>query len=357
MTQTTPDHRPDRPKTILAVESSCDETAVAIVRGGRQLIAGTVFSQIKTHEAFGGVIPEVAAREHIQAMNACLADALAQASPAMTLNDVDAFAATLGPGLIGSLLVGANAAKTLSLLTGKPFLGVNHLYGHVASNYLNTDLEPPFLCLLVSGGHTQLIHVQDYATMLILGETLDDAVGECYDKVARIMDLPYPGGPNMDRLATGRMEGYPAGDPKRFQLPRAQTNRPFDFSFSGLKTASMRQYEAARNALPAGDEPAMAQLKADFAASFQHTVVTTLFEKTRACADAHELNTIAIAGGVSANSGLRKHFENFVAANAEYRLFVPPMAFCTDNAAMIGASAYFNPITTDWATEVFSRSA
>lgn len=330
-------------KTILAIESSCDETAVAIVRDGRDVLCNVINSQAKLHEKFGGVVPEAAAREHISAINACLSEALEQA--AVTLDEIDAFAGTLGPGLVGSLLIGANTAKTLSVITGKPFLGINHLYAHVASNYLGTDLAPPFLCLLVSGGHTQLIYVKSFTEMEIIGETLDDAVGEAYDKVARIMGLPYPGGPNMDKLAQ-------TGNPKAYPLPKATTKKPFDFSFSGLKTASQRTYEKAlaENL----NEPE--KVKADMAASFQHTVVTTLFEKTKACADELGIKTLAIAGGVSANKGLRGYFQDFVDKNPEYRLFIPPMGYCTDNAAMVGASAFFNPITEDIRQEVFSRA-
>ncbi|WP_373531701.1 tRNA (adenosine(37)-N6)-threonylcarbamoyltransferase complex transferase subunit TsaD [Vampirovibrio sp.] len=336
-------------RTILALESSCDDTAVAVVRDGRQVLSSVISSQTELHARFGGVVPEAAAREHIESVNYALEAALDKAG--CQLDDIDAFAATLGPGLIGSLLVGANTGKTLSLITGKPFLGVNHLYAHVASNYLESDLEPPFLCLLVSGGHTQLIVVDSYETMTIVGETLDDAVGEAYDKVARLMDLPYPGGPVLDQLA-------PLGDPKSFQLPKARLEgRPYDFSFSGLKTASARAYEKALQVLAPENLPAETErLQKNMAASFQHTVVETLFEKTLHCAQAHGLFTIAIAGGVSANQGLRERFARFVAQHPAYRLYVPKMAFCTDNAAMVAASAYLNPITQDIREEVFSRS-
>jgi N6-L-threonylcarbamoyladenine synthase len=260
------------------------------------------------------------------------------------LEDIDAFAATLGPGLIGSLLVGANTGKTLSLVTGKPFLGVNHLYAHVASNYLESDLEPPFLCLLVSGGHTQLIAVEDYQSMRIVGETMDDAVGEAYDKVARLMELPYPGGPVLDRLAK-------EGNPKAYKLPKAVLDQPYNFSFSGLKTASLRTWE---KAVATSDD--LPTLQADLAASFQYTVVETLFVKTVRCADELGLRTITVAGGVSANSGLRERFQIYTQEHPEYRLYVPKMAFCTDNAAMVAACAYFNPLTDDIRQEVFSRN-
>jgi N6-L-threonylcarbamoyladenine synthase len=329
---------------ILAVETSCDDTSVAIVENGRRVLANVIYSQTDLHARYGGVVPEAAAREHIESINFTLQEALDQAG--CELKDMDAFAATLGPGLIGSLLVGANTGKTLSLITEKPFLGVHHLYAHVASNYLESDLEPPFLCLLVSGGHTQLIVVESYQSMRVVGETMDDAVGEAYDKVARLMELPYPGGPAIDKLAK-------TGNPNVFRLPRAVMERPYDFSFSGLKTHSLRTYEKACQTTP---PEARQSLIADMAASFQHTVVETLFEKTRRCAEDLGLRTITIAGGVSANQGLRDRFQAFVSEQPEYRLYVPKMAFCTDNAAMVAACAHFNPLTSDIGQEVFSRS-
>lgn len=332
---------------ILALETSCDETSAAVVADGRHVLSNVIYSQTDLHARYGGVVPEAAARQHIETVNLCVEEALEQAG--LTLKEIDCFAGTLGPGLVGALLIGANTAKTLSMLTGKPFLGVNHLYGHVASNYLETDLEPPFLCLLLSGGHTQLIHVRNYGDMVILGETLDDAVGEAYDKIARMMDLPYPGGPALDKMAQ-------QGNPKAFPLPRAVVERPFDFSFSGLKTATMRAYEKHLGMLPPEDETALSALKLDMAASFQHTVVETLFQKTIACAEEHQLNTLAIAGGVSANRGIRNRFQTYATETPGFRLFIPAMDFCTDNAAMIAASAYFNPISTSLEDEVFSRS-
>jgi N6-L-threonylcarbamoyladenine synthase len=338
----------NRFQTILALESSCDDTSVAIVQDGRRVLANVISSQTELHAQYGGVVPEAAAREHIESINDTLQAALDQAG--CTLKDIDAFAATLGPGLVGSLLVGANTGKTLSLITDKPFLGVNHLYAHVASNYLESDLEPPFLCLLVSGGHTQLILVEDYRTMRVVGQTMDDAVGEAYDKVARLMNLPYPGGPVLDRMAE-------EGNPKTFRLPKAALDNPYDFSFSGLKTATLRAYEKAIQMLDSeGGPEAVERLTLNMAASFQHTVVETLFEKTVRCAREHHIRTITVAGGVSANRGLRNRFQEFVTQNPEFRLYVPQMAFCTDNAAMVAASAYFNPITDDIRQEVFSRS-
>ncbi len=328
---------------VFALETSCDETAAAIVEDGRRVLGSLIFSQIDLHARYGGVVPEAAAREHIKSINLCLEETLRQAD--LKLNDVDCFAATLGPGLVGSLLIGANTAKTLSLIADKPFYGVNHLYAHVASNYLESDLEPPFLCLLVSGGHTQLILVHSYQEMSILGETLDDAVGEAYDKVARLMGLPYPGGPAIDKLAQ-------TGNPYTYKLPQARTDQAYDFSFSGLKTASMRTYEKAC----ATENRPQTKIQADLAASFQRTVIETLFDKTLKCAKDHNIKTLSIAGGVSANRGLRAHFQNYVETHPEFRLYIPKMSFCTDNAAMVASSAYFNPITTDISQEVFSRT-
>ncbi|MDX2085671.1 MAG: tRNA (adenosine(37)-N6)-threonylcarbamoyltransferase complex transferase subunit TsaD [Candidatus Melainabacteria bacterium] len=337
---------------ILAIETSCDDTAVAVVQDGRRVLANVMHSQIAVHRPYGGVLPEVAAREHLHTINPCISAALEKAQ--LTLPQVDAVAATVGPGLIGSLLVGANVAKTLSLIAEKPFLGVHHLEAHVASNYLESDLAPPFLCLLVSGGHTQLIHVQDYGQHQLLGQTLDDAVGEAYDKVARLMGLPYPGGPELDRLAA-------QGNANRYSLPTARCQNPWDFSFSGLKTAALRLYETEMARIKPVDADSQKaeqqQMATDLAACFQKAVVDALFEKTCRCATALGCNTVAIAGGVSANRGLRNRFEAHAASHPEFRLAIPPLAYCTDNAAMVGAAAYYHPYTTDWQQDVFSRSA
>ncbi|MEB3244667.1 MAG: tRNA (adenosine(37)-N6)-threonylcarbamoyltransferase complex transferase subunit TsaD [Vampirovibrionales bacterium] len=335
---------------ILALESSCDDTGAAIIEDGRRVLANKVASQVQIHTPFGGVLPEAAAREHLLAVNAVVQAALDEAG--LSLADMDAFAATIGPGLIGSLLIASSTAKALSLLTAKPFLGINHLYGHVASAYLESDLEPPFLCLLVSGGHTQLIHVKSFSDMQILGETLDDAVGEAYDKTARLLGLPFPGGPVLDKLAA-------QGDATRFELPIAKTQSPWDFSFSGLKTAVNRQWSGLLQAHPDwnpaldtdnNDSP-FAQARADMAASFQRVAVKTLLDKTLACAKAHGLQQVSICGGVAANSALRQAFWGCEAVSAT----IPAFRFCTDNAAMIGASAFFNPITQDLGQDVFSR--
>lgn len=329
---------------ILAIESSCDDTAVAIVEDGRKVLASQVMSQDDTHRQFGGIIPEAAARLHSDAVHSCLQKVLEDSR--LALNDIDCFTATLGPGLVGSLLIGATTAKTLSLMTGKPFRGVHHLYAHVCSNFLQSDLEPPFLCLLVSGGHTQLIHVKSLSDMTIVGETLDDAVGEAYDKVGRLLEVGFPGGPAIDKLAA-------LGNPKAYPLPIARTKQPYDFSFSGLKTAALRLVEQEKQSLTSDAQ--WQTVQQNVAASFQATVVKTLFTKTIKCADDLGLNTITIAGGVSANKGIRKQFEEWAENTPDKQLYIPKMGFCTDNAAMIGASAYFNPITDQLDYEVFSR--
>jgi len=320
---------------ILAIESSCDETACAVVKDGRHVLASVISSQADFHAQYGGVIPEMAARQHLDTINFVIEAALTQAG--CRLEDVDAFAATLGPGLVGALLVGANAAKTLHYITQKPFRGVNHLYAHVASNYLESDLAPPFICLLISGGHTQILHVAEYTQIDILGETLDDAVGEAYDKIARILDLPYPGGPMLDKLAQ-------TGNPKAYALPHGKTDHPFDFSYSGLKTATLRLYEREH-------------VKPDVAASFQEAATNILVKKTMAAAESLNLQTIAVAGGVAANSAVRQKFEAALAERPGWKLFVPQLKYCTDNAAMVAASAFFNPITDDISMEVFSRTS
>ena len=267
---------------IFAIESSCDETAAAIVKNGREVLANVVASQIKTHIEFGGVVPEVAAREHLEAINLVIAQAYEQAG--LTADDITAFAATVGPGLVGSLLVGMNAGKALAIANNKPFIGVNHLNAHVCANYLNTDLEPPFIALLVSGGHTQIIEVKDWFNQSIIGETIDDATGEAYDKVARLIGLPYPGGVNLDKLAQ-------RGNPNAFKLPEAKLSNEYDFSFSGLKTAALQLVQKLKkenNELPI----------ADIAASFQENITSVLYKKTKKAADNINAKTIVLAGGV-----------------------------------------------------------
>jgi N6-L-threonylcarbamoyladenine synthase len=314
--------------TILAIETSCDETAVAIVRD-RQVLSSVVSSQIDIHRPYGGVVPEVASRQHVETVNWAIAQALDQA--AVSWAAIDGVAATVAPGLVGALLVGMSAAKTLALLHHKPFLGVHHLEGHIYASYLTEpSLEPPFLCLLVSGGHTSLLYVKDCGHYRTLGQTHDDAAGEAFDKVARLLNLDYPGGPVIDRLAA-------QGNPTAFSLPEGKISlpqggyHPYDSSFSGLKTAMLRLTQSLQRTTP--DLPV-----ADLAASFQATVAQALTKRAIACARDHDLSTIVIGGGVAANRGLRQHLQT--AADAQgFRLIVPPMKFCTDNAAMIACAA------------------
>ena len=322
---------------ILAIESSCDETACAIVKNGREVLSNVVASQIKTHQKFGGVVPEVAAREHLEAINLVIKEAFDQSG--LKPSDITAIAATAGPGLVGSLLVGLNAAKALAITYDKPFIGVNHLNAHVCANYIDTNLEPPMIALLISGGHTQIIKVKSYLEQEIIGETIDDATGEAYDKVARLLGLPYPGGLNLDRMA-------PSGNPKAFALPQAKVQGKYDFSFSGLKTAVLnltRKLEKEQGAVP----------EEDVAASFQECITATLFKKTLKAAEDYGIKQIVLGGGVAANSEIRKKF--FSLQDKGYKIFAPAMKYCTDNAAMIASSAYFLANTMDSISgEVFS---
>lgn len=322
---------------ILALESSCDETACAIVKNGREVLSNIVASQIKTHMQFGGVVPEVAAREHLEAVNEVIARALEEAG--VRPEDLTAIAATVGPGLVGSLLVGMNAAKTLSLVFDKPFIGINHLNAHVCANYIDTDLEPPFIALLVSGGHTQIIRVTSWSDNEILGETIDDAAGEAFDKVARLLGLAYPGGPNLDRLAED-------GNPFAYSFTKAKTAE-FDFSFSGLKTAVLQLIKRL-------EADGKEYSRADVAASFRENITGILAEKTKRAAKKFGMSQIVLAGGVAANSEIRRKIKSF--EEEGYKIYIPSMKYCTDNAAMIGSCAYFHEnIITDIGTEVFSR--
>ncbi len=322
---------------ILGIESSCDETAAAIVENGRKVLANVVSSQIKTHEKFGGVVPEVAAREHLNSINLVIKEAYNQAG--LKASDIDAFASTVGPGLVGCLLVGLNAAKTLSVVHNKPYIGVNHLKAHVCANFINTDLKPPFVCLLVSGGHSQVISVLDYDKQEILASTIDDAVGEVYDKVARLCSIPYPGGILLDKMASN-------GSNAAFKFPEAHVKED-EFSFSGLKTAVLREVKKyTPETLP----------KEDIAASFQYRICDTLIKKTKFFADKLNCKTIVTAGGVAANSELRRRLKEL--SEIGYNTQAPELKYCTDNAAMVASSAYFNPIKSDnpLLLEVFSRS-
>ena len=321
---------------IMAIESSCDETACAIVKNGREVVANIVASQIKTHEKFGGVIPEIAAREHLDAINVVVQEAFDQSG--LTPDEITAFAGTVGPGLVGCLLVGLNATKTLALTHDKPFIGVNHLNAHLCANYIDTDLQPPFMALLVSGGHTQIIDVESYSKQTIIGETIDDAVGEAYDKVARLIGLPYPGGPRLDKLAQ-------VGNPKAFELPEGKVDG-YNFSFSGLKTAVLRLVKSFDGKeLPIND----------ICASFQECVSKTLVKKLKKALLERGYKQVVIAGGVAANSEIRKKV--FALENEGYRVYAPAMKYCTDNASMVASCAYFNTNTfDDIDIEVFSRA-
>ena len=320
---------------IFAIESSCDETAGAIVQGGRKEISNVVASQIKTHEKFGGVIPEIAAREHLEAINVVIDKTFKEAN--LKPEDIDAFAGTVGPGLVGCLLVGLNAAKTLALVHDKPFIGVNHLDAHVSANFIDTDIKPPFIALLVSGGHTQILDVKSYSETQIIGETLDDAVGETYDKVARLIGLPYPGGPKLDKMAQ-------KGNPHAFKLPEAKVGE-FDFSFSGLKTAASRLVKSFNGK----DIPVE-----DVCASFQECISETLIKKVKHALEVKGYKQVVIAGGVAANSEIRRKI--FELEKEGYRVNAPQMKYCTDNAAMVASSAFFFDNTfDDIDVEVFSR--
>jgi N6-L-threonylcarbamoyladenine synthase len=314
--------------TILAIETSCDETAVAIVKN-RQVLSSIIASQIQLHQNYGGVVPELASRQHLETINPCISQALAEAQ--LDWQNIDAIAATCAPGLVGALLVGATAAKTLAMLYQKPFLGVHHLEGHIYASYLSEpQLQPPFLCLLVSGGHTSLIYVKDCGVYDMMGSTRDDAAGEAFDKVARLLHLGYPGGPVIDKLAQ-------KGNSKAFELPEGKISlpnggyHPYDSSFSGLKTAVLRlvqKLEQENKSLPLED----------LAASFQDTVARSLTKRTIQCALDYNIRTIAVGGGVAANSGLRQQLLT-EATKHDLQVYFPPLKLCTDNAAMIGCAA------------------
>lgn len=338
---------------IMAIETSCDETACAIVKNGREVLSNIVASQIKTHERFGGVIPEIAAREHLEAINIVIQEAFEQAD--LSPQDITAFAGTVGPGLVGSLLVGLNATKTLALVHDKPFIGVNHLNAHVCANYIDTDLKPPFMALLVSGGHTQIIEVKSHSEQRIIGETIDDAVGEAYDKVARLIGLPYPGGPLLDKLAR-------EGDPNAYKLPEGKVEG-YDFSFSGLKTAVLRLVQrlesegfvlSSSSMKIEGAQTDFPKTTLDVCSSFQETVSATLLKKVKAALEESGYKQVVLAGGVAANSEIRRKF--FELEKEGYRVTAPAMKYCTDNAAMVASCAYFSTNTfDDIDVEVFSR--
>ncbi len=305
---------------IMGIESSCDETSVAIVKNGREVLSNVINSQIKIHEQYGGVVPEIASRCHTEVINGIMKEALKQAN--VTLDDIDAIAVTQGPGLVGALLVGVSYAKGLSFVTGKPLVAVNHIEGHIAGDYLtHKDLKPPFLCLIISGGHTHLVNVKSYNEFEVLGKTRDDAIGEAFDKVARVVGLGYPGGPKVDNLSK---EGKP-----NIKLPVTHFDN-LDFSFSGIKTAVINLNHKDPNIN-----------KADLCASFQTAVTEMLITNIKKAVNIYSSDKIAIAGGVSRNSFIRNSFDN-LAQELNIKVFYPEPILCTDNAAMIAAAGYYN---------------
>lgn len=303
----------------LGIESSCDETSVAVVKNGREVLSNVINSQIKIHEKYGGVVPEIASRNHIEAISGVTKQALEEAK--ITFEDIDIIACTCGPGLVGALLVGVSYAKALSYALNKPLIGTNHIEGHIAANYItHKNLTPPFLCLIVSGGHTHLVHIKNYNEFEILGKTRDDAIGEAFDKVARVIGLGYPGGPKVDKLAK---EGV-----ANIELPKPHMEG-LDFSFSGIKTAIINLHHK---------NPDIN--KANLCASFEKDVTEILLENTIEAAKKLNINKIALAGGVSANSYIRQEFLKLQAKG--YEIYYPEMILCTDNAAMIASAGYYN---------------
>ena len=314
---------------ILAIESSCDETAAAVIKNGREVMSNIISSQIDLHTLYGGVVPEIASRKHIEKINQVIEEALKEAN--LTLDEIDAIGVTYGPGLVGALLVGVAEAKAIAFAANKPLVGVHHIEGHISANYIeNKQLEPPYICLVVSGGHTHLVVVNDYGNYQVIGRTRDDAAGEAFDKVARAIGLGYPGGPKIDKLSK-------EGNPEAIKFPRAKVEgSPFDFSFSGLKSAVLNHIN-------------MCQMKgmeineADIAASFQSSVVDALLDRAMLACKEYGMNKLAIAGGVASNSAIRKAFsEKCEKENIEF--YHPSPIFCTDNAAMIGVAAYYEYI-------------
>lgn len=305
---------------ILGIESSCDETSVSIVKNGREVLSNVINTQISIHELYGGVVPEIASRNHVENISPVMKEALKEAN--IKIDDIDAVACTYGPGLVGALLVGVSYAKALSYAANKPLIGVNHIQGHIAANYITyKELKPPFLTLLISGGNTQLVLVKDYTEFEILGKTKDDAVGEAFDKIARVIGLGYPGGPKMDKLAK---EGTP-----NIELPKVHVEG-LNFSFSGLKTAIINLHHKNPNIN-----------KADLAASFEKDVAEILLKNTKMAVKETKINKIALAGGVSANSYIRKAFKE-LEEKENIQVYYPELKLCTDNAAMIASAGYYN---------------
>lgn len=311
---------------VLAIESSCDETAAAVVRNGRQVLSNVISSQIALHTLYGGVVPELASRKHIEKINQVIEAALAEAR--VTLDDINVIAVTYGPGLVGALLVGVAEAKAIAYAAGKPLVGVHHIEGHVSANFIeHPELEPPFICLIVSGGHTHLVVVKDYGEYEILGRTRDDAAGEAFDKVARAVGLGYPGGPKIDKAAR-------EGNPYAIPFPRAKVDgAPYDFSFSGLKSAVLNHINHAKMT---GEEIFVP----DLAASFQRAVVEVLVNHTIEAAKELNYDKVAIAGGVAANSALRAYMKERCEKEG-LAFYYPSPIFCTDNGAMIGVAGYY----------------
>lgn len=311
---------------ILGIESSCDETAAAVVRNGREVLSNVISSQIALHTLYGGVVPEIASRKHIEKINVVIEEALAEAH--MTLDDIDAIGVTYGPGLVGALLVGVSEAKAIAYAKNLPLIGVHHIEGHISANYIeNKDLEPPFACLVVSGGHTHLVIVKDYGKYEIVGRTRDDAAGEAFDKVARAIGLGYPGGPKIDKVSK-------EGNPNAIAFPRAKVaDSAYDFSFSGLKSAVLNYLNGCKmKNIPI--------VQADVAASFQKAVVDVLVEHAMHAVEEYGFKKFAIAGGVASNSALRSAMEE-ACKKRGVAFYHPSPILCTDNAAMIGAAAYY----------------
>lgn len=320
---------------ILAIESSCDETAAAVVEDGRKVLSSVIASQVKTHIIYGGVVPEIAGRMHVQAVTGVTKKALEDAN--VTLDDIDAIGVTYAPGLIGALLVGVNFAKGLAISSGKPLVPTHHLRSHIAANYITSpELEPPFLCLVVSGGHSHIVAVNDYTDFRIIGRTRDDAAGECMDKCARAMGLDYPGGVNLDRISKD-------GNPLAYKFPKPRVDgSKYDFSFSGLKTAVVNTIH---NAKQKGEEI----IVPDLGASCIHTVTECLVDNTVMAAEEFGFKKIALAGGVSANSVLRAKMEK-ICAEKGWELYKPNLNLCGDNAAMVGSQAYYEFLNGNVAT-------
>lgn len=316
-------------KKILAIESSCDETSIAVVEDGKNVLSNAIYTQIEIHKAYGGVVPEVASRHHIAKVTYVLEQALKEAN--VTMEDIDEIAVTATPGLIGSLMVGINTAKTLAMIYNKPLTMVNHIHGHIYANAIESDFEFPLLALVVSGGHTELVLMKDHFDFEVLGETLDDAVGEAYDKVARVVEVGYPGGPIIDKMAKLGEPTYP--------LPHIKLGKEsFDFSFSGLKSAVINLHNKTKMKGETLDYN-------NLAASFQKAVVDVLAEKTKRAALEYNVKMVIIAGGVSANSSLRGRIKEDI-ETLGIKFNVPSFKYCTDNAAMIGAAAYYQTLKT-----------